>query len=203
MAPYFSSLGIPPATGPNVTSPTGYSSPTIRLPSGTFVADSMNIASALEDVQPVPSLRLDSGYVERVQEAVLAVGKALAPIAIPRVAEICLNPESEEYFRRTRKERFGGVELVDLARSEAAGEVAWEGAEGGLRDLVGILGEHAGGPYVLGEEASYADFVLAGFWVFLKRLDKEGDLFGRVMGVDGAFGGHWEACQPWLERDDY
>ena len=138
-----------------------------------------------------------------MQEAVLAVGKALAPIAIPRVAEMCLNLESEEYFRRTRKERFGGVELVDLARSEAAGEVAWEGAEGGLRDLVGILGENGGGSFVLGEEVSYADFVLAGFWAFLKRLDKEGDLFGRVMGVDWAFGRHWEACQPWLERDDY
>jgi glutathione S-transferase len=202
MAPYFSSLGIPPATGPNVTSPTGYSSPTIRLPSGAYVADSINIASALEDLQPQPSLRLDSGYVERVQEAVLAAGKALTPIAIPRVAEMVLNPESEEYFRRTRRGRFG-VELVDLARSEAAGEKAWEGAEGGLRELVKVLGEHAGGPFVLGEEPSYADFVLAGFWAFLKRLDKEGDLFGRVMGVDGAFGKHWEACQPWLERDDH
>jgi len=34
-------------------------------------------------------------------------------------------------------------------------------------------------------------------------LDKEGDLFGRVMGADGTFGKHWEACQPWLERDDH
>jgi glutathione S-transferase len=58
---------------------------------------------------------------------------------------------------------------------------------------------------VLGDEVSYADFVLAGFWAFLKRLDKDGDLFGRVMGFDegGAFRRHWEACQPWLERDDY
>jgi glutathione S-transferase len=203
MAPYFSSLGIPPATGPNVTSPTGYSSPTIRLPSGAFVVDSRNIADALEQLQPEPSLRLHSSYVERVQDAVLSVGKALAPIAIPRVPEMLLNPESEEYFRRTRRGRFDGIELVDLARSERAGEAAWEGAEGGLKDLVAILGENGGGPFVLGEEASYADFVLAGFWAFMKKLDKEGDLFGRVMGVDGAFGRHWEACQPWLERDDY
>jgi glutathione S-transferase len=201
MAPYFSSLGIPPATGPNVTSPTGYSSPTIRLPSGGFVVDSRNIADALEQLQPEPSLRLHSSYVERVQDAVLSVGKALAPIAIPRVPEMLLNPESEEYFRRTRRGRFDGIELVDLARSERAGEAAWEGAEGGWKDLVAILGEN--GPFVLGEEASYADFVLAGLWAFFKKLDKDGDLFGRVMGVDEAFGKHWEACQPWLERDDH
>jgi glutathione S-transferase len=203
MAPYFSSLGIPPATGPNVTSPTGYSSPTIRLPSGGFVVDSRNIADALEQLQPEPSLRLHSSYVERVQDAVLSVGKALAPIAIPRVPEMLLNPESEEYFRRTRRGRFDGIELVDLARSERAGEAAWEGAEGGWKDLVAILGENGGGPFVLGEEASYADFVLAGLWAFFKKLDKDGDLFGRVMGVDEAFGKHWEACQPWLERDDH
>ena len=141
--------------------------------------------------------------MERVQDAVLSVGKALAPIAIPRVPEMLLNPESEEYFRRTRRGRFDGIELVDLARSERAGEAAWEGAEGGWKDLVAILGENGGGPFVFGEEASYADFVLAGLWAFFKKLDKDGDLFGRVMGVDEAFGKHWEACQPWLERDDH
>jgi glutathione S-transferase len=203
MAPYFSTLGIPPATGPNVTSPTGYSSPTIRLPSGEFVMDSRAIANVLEELQPLPSLRLDSGYIERVQEAVASVQKALTPIAIPRVPEMLLNPESDEYFRRTRKERFG-VELVDLAKGEEAGEKAWEGAEGGLKELGKILGENGGdGPFVLGGEASYADFVLAGFWAFLKKLDQGGDLFGRIMGVDEAFGRHWEACQPFLERDDY
>lgn len=165
--------------------------------------ESRNIADVLEQIQPSPSLRLDSGYVERVQNAVLAVGKALTPIAIPRVAEMLLNPESEEYFRRTRKERFGGVELVDLARSEKAGEPAWKEAEGGLEELVKILGENADGPYVLGGEASYADLILAGFWAFLNKLDKGGDLFGRVMGVGEVFGKHWEACQEFLERDDY
>jgi len=165
--------------------------------------ESRNIADVLEKIQPSPSLRLDSGYVERVQNAVLAVAKPLSPIAIPRVPEMLLNPESEEYFRRTRKARFDGVELADLAKSEKAGEQAWKEAEGGLKDLVKILGENAEGPYVLGKEASYADLILAGFWAFLNKLDKGGDLFGRIMGVDEAFGKHWEACQEYLERDDY
>jgi glutathione S-transferase len=73
-----------------------------------------------------------------------------------------------------------------------------------LKELGKILGENGGDrPFVLGGEASYADFVLAGFWAFLKKLDQGGDLFGRIMGVDEAFGRHWEACQPFLERDDY
>lgn len=130
--------------------------------------------------------------------------KRLAPIAIPRVPEMLLNPESEVYFRETRRERFEGVELVDLAKSEAAGEKAWEGAEGGLKLLGEIMGEHnAEGPFVMGKEASYADLVLGGLWAFLAKLDKGGDLFGRVMRFDGRFGRHWEACGPYFERDDY
>jgi glutathione S-transferase len=197
MASQFKSYGLAPTAE---KSPSGYSCPMVRLPNGTYVMDSRNIADALEKLQPEPSLRLDSDYVERVQKAILAIGAALTPIMIPRVPEMLLTPASAEYFLRTRKERFG-MSLPELAASEKAGEAAWEKAAPAIGELVGILRENEGGPFVLGEEASYADLIVAGYWAMAKKLDR-GDVFGRAMGLDEAFPKHWEACQEFLQRDD-
>lgn len=58
------------------------------------------------------------------------------------------------------------------------------------------------GPFVLGDEVSFADFVLAGAWSFLKDLDRQGDLFDRVMIQHQEFQDHWRACQPFMEKKD-
>lgn len=163
--------------------------------------DSRNIADALETLQPEPSLQLNSGYVDRMQKAVLDVGGALTPICIPRVPEMLLSERSAEYFQRTRKDRFG-MTLDELARSEKGGEAAWENAKPRIKEIITILHEHKDGPYVLGKTLSYADLILAGYWAFLKKLDKGGDVFERLMEIDEAFPKHWEACQKFLERDD-
>jgi glutathione S-transferase len=197
MASQFKSYGLAPTAE---KSPSGYSCPMVRFPDGSYIMDSRKIADALEELQPEPSLKLDSGYVERVQKAVLDIGAALTPIMIPRVPEMLLTPASAEYFFRTRKERFG-MSLPELAASEKAGEAAWEKAAPAVKELVGILKEHEGGPFVLGSEASYADLIVAGYWAMAKRLD-QGDVFGRAMGLDDVFPKHWEACQKFLERDD-
>ena len=199
MAAKFKSFGIAPTAQ---CSPSGWSIPTICMPDGSYITDSRKIADVLEALKPEPSLRLDSGYVERTQAAVLAVGAALAPICIPRVPEMLLNPSSAAYFQRTRAVRFG-MTLEELAASEKAGEAAWEAAEAGIREIAAILRENGEGPYVLGERASYADLIIAGYWAFARKLDKGGDVFGRGMGMDGVFERHWEACQEFLERDDY
>ena len=198
MGPKFKALGLAPTAS---NSPSGYSSPMVRLPDGSYIMDSRPIADALETLQPEPSLQLNSGYVERTQKAVLLVGGALAPICLPRVPELLLTPRSAEYFQRTRAERFG-MTLDELAKSEKGGEAAWENARPGIEEIIAILHEHEEGPYVLGETPSYADIILAGFWAFAKKLDQCGDFFGRGMGLDGALLRHWEACQRFLERDD-
>jgi glutathione S-transferase len=198
MASKFKAFGLAPTAE---KSPSGYSSPMVRLPDGTFVMDSRKIADALETLQPEPSLKLDSGYVERVQTAVLEIGTALTPITIPRVPEMLLTPASAEYFYRTRKERFG-ISLPELAQSEKAGEAAWEAAAPAIGDLVAILRENEGGPFVLGEEASYADLIVVAYWAMARKLDRGGDVFERGLGIDEVFGRHWEACQRFLEKDD-
>lgn len=197
ITPKFKGLGIKPY---DENPP--YAIPAAQMQDGTHVMESFAIAQALEKAQPEPSLRLDKTYVDRMQDAVMKVFIPLVPIVLPRVPELLLNETSAEYFLRTREARFG-VSLPDLAKSERATK-AWDELEAGsgLKDLKALLYEDESGPYVFGKEASYTDLVLAGLWVFLKKLDK-GDVFDRILGYDEAFRGHYEACLKYLERDDH
>lgn len=197
MAAKFKSFGLE-ATADN--SPSGYSIPTVRLPDGSYLMDSRKIAGVLEVLQPEPSLRLDSGYVERVQSAVLTIHQGLAPMTITRVPDVLLNPSSADYFRETRKERFG-MSLSELAKSDKSGEAAWGKAKPGIQEVISILHEHQQGPYVLGETASYADLILAGLWAFVKKVN--GDAFERLLGYDEVLNGHYEACRGFLRREDH
>lgn len=164
--------------------------------------DSRAIVSALEDLQPEPSLHLDNGYVDRVHSATTKTVQALGPIVYNRVPGKVLNPVSAAYFRETRAKKFG-IALEDLAKSDRAGENAWKAAEEPLSEVKAILHEHGEGPYIMGKQVSFADFVFAGLWRFFEVLDEDGDLSGRVMRFDESFPKHHEACKKWLERDDY
>ena len=187
---------------PNAEGPFAYSSPAVRMADGTYIMESRKIADALEKLQPEPSFHLNDSPVDRTQGAVMATLPALAPIMMPRVPEMLLNPPSAEYFHRTRAERFG-MPLPELAKSDKAGETAWKNAEPGIKELSAVLSEHSDGPLVMGKTASYPDLILAGFWRFVELLDKNGDLFPRLMRADPAFEKHYQASKKWLQRDDH
>lgn len=171
------------------------------MPDGSYIMDSMKIAPALEKLQPEPSLHLDNGYVPRAQQALGKTMTGLQPIAIPRVPERLLNEASQSYFLETRAKRYG-ISLPEMAKSDRAGENAWKTAQPGLEELKSLLYENEDGPYLMGKQVGYADFIIAGFWVFAKRLGEE-DIFGRLLKYDEAFAKHYQACEKWLERDDH
>lgn len=198
LAPTFTELGIPPnEEGASFA----YSSPAAKLSDGSYVMDSRKIAEKLDKLQPEPSLHTDKGEViDKVQAAVGGTLMNLGPIGMPRVPPRLLNPRSAEYFRETRAKRFG-MSLEELAKSEKAGEQAWKGAQPHLEALANVLKEKTG-PYVLGQDVGFADFVVGGLWVFIGKLDHEGDLFVRAMEFDPIFAEHWKAVQKWFERDD-
>ena len=163
--------------------------------------DSRKIGEALDKLQPEPSLHMDEKEaIDRALAAVGATFEHLRPIGMPRIPERLLNPRSAEYFQETRAKRFG-MSLADLAVSDKAGENAWKNAEPGMRDLKNVLTEKDG-PYVLGEEASFADFAIGGFWTMVKLLDQDGDLYDRLMSFDGSFPEHASAVSKWFEKDD-
>ena len=54
---------------------------------------------------------------------------------------------------------------------------------------------------MLGEEVSYADFVMVGYLQMVRRVDEE--LFARIGAEGPALKRLYEACAVWLERDDH
>jgi hypothetical protein len=54
----------------------------------------------------------------------------------------------------------------------------------------------------MGETVSYADFIVVGFFQFLKRISYDDDIVGRALQIDPSFLVLYEACPQWLKRDD-
>jgi glutathione S-transferase len=163
--------------------------------------ESRAIAAALEQEFPSPPLHLDSPILPKVEALMPQILLPLTPIAIPRVPRDILNERSIYYFNKTRAERFG-MPLDEFEKSEKGGEKAWENAAPNLSQLARVLKEN-GGPFFLGKTVSYADFIVVGFFQFLKCLSYDGDVFDRAMQIDPSFPVLYEACAEWLKRDDY
>ena len=105
---------------------------------------------------------------------------------------------SAEYFRETRSKRFG-MPLDELEKSEKGGETAWKNLSEPLGEIAGLL-KKSSGPFFLPSGISYADFVVAGFWRFLEKGDKM--VLNRALSQDPVFKAHYQACLPWLEREN-
>jgi glutathione S-transferase len=199
LASTLSSLGV--AKNDGTAAYTEYSSPAAKLPDGTWIMDSRKIAEALDKLQPQPSLHMDrADIIDKTQATVLGVQQNLAANIMPRVPVFLLNPRSAEYFHETRSKRFG-MPLEEFGKSEKSGETAWKNAAPHIQKLGELLREKKG-PFILGEDVSFADFVVGGLFVFLKRLDRDGDVYGRLLGMDEAFGKHFQAIEKVFERDD-
>ncbi|KAH4075478.1 hypothetical protein HBH92_042280 [Parastagonospora nodorum] len=197
LAPQLSSLGIPPNDRSAPDYKTDYAIPTITMPDGTHMMDSWPIAHKLEEIHPSPSLRLDDPIVLKVRDQIANIMKPLTGFVIPKVPKRVLNERSAVYFNETRKERFG-MSLVEVEETMATGE-KWEEARVPVLEAVGWL-EESGGPYFLGETVSYADFIFVGMMHMIKRLDE--DVFQRFLAYDPALPKLYDACKPWLEKDD-
>lgn len=89
-----------------------------------------------------------------------------------------------------------GVKVEDLKKE--ADDTTWEEVRPVLEEIGSVLREK-GGPFVLGEEVSYADFILVGGMQFLRRTEER--YYQGFVAADEAFGRLFEACRPWLEKD--
>jgi glutathione S-transferase len=172
----------------------------VTLADGSSIMDSLEIAPALEKLQPSPSLHLDSPYLQQVKEALPKVMNALAPIYIPEIPALVLNPPSAQYFQETREKRFGRP-LTELRDDpEIGGEKAWEAARPHLRTIGAILGENKDGPWTLGSEPSYADFVVVGYMIMFERI---GHLHDIVRTGGDEFQALWDASKDLRERGSH
>ncbi|KAF7846278.1 hypothetical protein BT93_L4718 [Corymbia citriodora subsp. variegata] len=192
---------LSPHLPPNSTS-TGYSSPTIRLPTNKFISDSRVIATELEQLHPEPSMNLDSVYLSQVETLMPQIMTALAPLFIPEVPKTILNDASLEYWYETREKRFDGMKLDQVAK-EQGGDIAIRAAQVPLMAVSKLLIENEG-PF-FEKEVGYVDFVWCGFLVFMVKAVGE-EWTQKIREIGGVPEVHEklvEAMKPWLERDDH
>ena len=179
-----------------------YTIPTVMMPDGEYITDSLAIAKAIEKAFPEPSLHLDSPYVDRLFAVLKEIQSAIVPVYIPMVPQRILNEASRPYWYETREAKVG-MPLDQLAR-EKGGDPAWAAAAPHLRQVSDLLRENPQGPFFLGETPSYTDFIWGGLLVFLRRIGD--DVLEKGLESTGDRDLHLkflEAIKPWSERDSY
>ena len=161
--------------------------------------DSLAIAKKLESLYPTPSLHLELGLHEQVGPIIGKIGKPLIAVFMPRVARDMLMDSSVPWFLEARKNTFG-MSLDELEKTKG-GEQAWIAAEPGFEELKTFLYTHKRdeGPFVLGSQVSYADFVIVSMIEAFKRIGE--DLFEKFVSYDESFSGLHGACQTWMKDD--
>lgn len=161
--------------------------------------DSAAIASRLESSYPNPTLRLETGLHDQIGPILGKIGGPLIPVFMPRIGRDVLVESSVPWFQEARKQRFG-ISLDELEQAKG-GEQAWAAAQLGFEDLKRFLTDHKQdeGPFVLGSEVSYVDFVLVSTMEAFRRIGN--DLFERFVSHDERLRELHRACQQWMEHD--
>lgn len=163
--------------------------------------DSLAIATALETQHPSPPLHLDNNLHATVGAILGKIALPLIPVFMPLIGRTIVPESASAYFHETRAQRFGMP--LELLEAEKGGEQAWVAARPGIEDLKAFLRENKKdeGPFVLGSEVCYADFVVAAMMESLRRIGPE--LYARFVQEDGegALRALHEACSQWMEKD--
>ncbi|KAF8346359.1 hypothetical protein F5887DRAFT_108851 [Amanita rubescens] len=150
--------GVPPSTD-KYTLPSIFDTST-----GIGVSESHRIAEYLDKTYPDTPKVIPPG-TEVLQttwiEAIKPQLGALWQFSIPGTLNIIDHPASRDYFYRTRSAIFG----KDLNNMKPKGE-AWDAAMKELEKGFNTIDQwisKSGGPYVMGTNPTFADFVLAGW----------------------------------------
>lgn len=182
--------------------PTGfeYSVPAIIDADGTYVMDSLKIAQHLESKYPEPSIHLHSPEVRHMMDIVNRVMMILAPNFIVPLTNNLLTSPHREYFIQTRSALYG----MPLERVEATmgGKGAYNAAAPLLKELAGMLEERPEGPFLLGSEPSYGDFVWVALMVFLQAVNN--GVLETMLEYSGNPKVHrnlLKAVEPWLSKN--
>ena len=184
-------LGIAP-TAKKSNGSAVYTLPAIHDPStGKYVSDSLAIAQYLETTYPATpklfpdnTLGLQTAFIYAYRHQMTSMWQfAYAPECS------MLNPPSAEYFRRTREEMFGRS-LEDLVPQGEKGEAEWAKFRAGLGRVDGWYAK-TGGPFLLGDAPSWADFVVASHVIWWKNV--WGEESKQWNDVSKWHGGRWNA----------
>ncbi|PMD30416.1 hypothetical protein L207DRAFT_592541 [Hyaloscypha variabilis F] len=174
-----------------------YTSPAVKFDSSTYIQDSAKIASELEKRYPEPSLHLDSPLLPKAYAAVGAILEVIRPMLMRKVLPNLLNERSADYISHTRAEALR--KSREEYSKESVVEEVWRKSEVPLKNLATLI-KGNGGPFVMGKTPSYADFVIASFLFYIRRIDQKD--YDRMVVAEPALSEIFEACRPWFKKDD-
>ena len=160
--------------------------------------DSWPIVQELEKRYPSPSLHLDNPVTIKIRDQISLI---LGPVFTQLLPEIpALLPErSQEYFYKTREAAFGKPLSEVHEEALANAEEGWKKSEEQLKEVADLLKKHDG-PFILGTEVSYADFILVSMLYFVKRVSEEA--FQKILSIDDSFSKVYEASRQWFTEDN-
>jgi glutathione S-transferase len=207
IAPLLKAYDIPPGNNPAMpyTLPAISHKGSITSNKDGVLMDSEPIAMYIDKLYPSPPLfpSGDASYsllvaVHKILSLSL-MSPSLRQLIIPNVAS-SLDPRGQEYFIRTRSVMFGKPLSEVRPTDEAELSGLWQIVEKETEPLLKMLKGREGkkGPFLEGEKAGYADFVLASVLAWIHRFDRESYDKILVLG-NGEFKALYDACLPWLE----
>jgi len=148
-----------------------YTLPALHDPStGVYISDSVLIAEYLEKTYPSsPSIFPNNtiGLQLPFSDALQPNLEALWTFILPP-SGLKLNPPSVAYFRRTREATFGKT-LEDLVPKGDDAVAQWAKLKDGLGKVDAWYAK-SGGPYLLGNTASWADIVVACYFIWMRII---------------------------------
>ncbi|KAK8100430.1 hypothetical protein PG999_010804 [Apiospora kogelbergensis] len=183
-----------------------YTIPTVILPDGTYLEDSLAIAHKLEELYPEPKLAgIETPTWERLTRDLLpGIMGDLRPVYFSRLPERVLNKASYEYWQTTRREALGvnkrPDELTDADRDDTWKQLADSGK---LKQVTALLNANEKGP-LFGEQVAFVDFVWAGFLVFWRTIG--GAEWDKILELTGDKERHLkflEAMEPYAKRNSF
>jgi glutathione S-transferase len=170
--PLFRRLGIP--ADEKATKPDGsplYTVLAIYDPkTKQYITDSMRIAEYLDQTYPDKPLLFPPGthaLINSFSESIIPKWFNFGVQFLLVKSTLALNDNSAEYFRRTREALLGKT-FEELYLTGTAKNVEWAKGRANLEDLGKELKKQGGGPYFLGAQISFADFALAGFFLWTR-----------------------------------
>lgn len=134
-----------------------------------------------------------------------AFGQAIMPlvpsVAMPEIARSVILECDREWFYADRERKLG-ASLDELERTNG-GDQAWEKARPGFEGIREVLKKYKRdeGPFILGSEPSYGDFMLvAGIHMFSQFPKEKYEKFLSM--CEPELGNLYEASKQWIQRDD-
>ncbi|KAF7972750.1 hypothetical protein HWV62_17114 [Athelia sp. TMB] len=164
-----------------------YTLPVIHDPAhDAVVSESIEIARYLDKTYPGTTPLLPDGS-QALQEAfqVAHTKTVMEPSYIIMLPLSCakLNPITQVYFRPSREKRYG-KKLEEFSPPGPTRDGHWKNLRDQYGVLAGWLAKNEKGPFVMGEQISYADITIAGPLIWMRT----------VFGVESA---EWKDVLTW------